>query len=109
MAKVKLVVNGIEGEVEQGVTLLEGASAIGTGVAHLCFGNAICSTCRVEVVSGGSGLSEKQIKERVSMDYHLCFGENMRLCCQAKIVGSEAVEVRAPKLFRAIAPRNKKK
>jgi ferredoxin len=109
MAKVLVTINGIQGEVEAGCTLLEAAKQIGAGVAHLCFGNAICSTCRVNVVGGDKGLSPKDIKEKVSLNYHLSFDDNTRLCCQAKVTGPDAVEVVAPKPFNWIAPANKKK
>ena len=109
MSKVKVTINGISGDVDQGSTLLEAAKQIGAGVAHYCFGNSICSTCRVNVVSGEKSLSEKSIKETVSLNYHLCFDENMRLSCQTKVVGPDPVEVSAPKLFRMIAPGTKKK
>lgn len=107
MPKVSVSINDIQGEVESGKTLLEAAAEIGAGVAHLCFGNAICSTCRVQVVSGEKSLSPKEIKEKVSLNYHLCFDEGMRLCCQTKIVGPDPVVVAAPKLFRMIAPSDK--
>ena len=109
MAKVSVTINGITGEVEEGTTLLKAAEEIGVGLAHLCFGNAFCSTCRVNVVSGDKALSEQEVKERVSLDYHLCFDDNTRLACQAKVKGPDPVVVNAPKFFRAIAPRAQKK
>jgi len=109
MAKVPVIINGIQGEVEAGKTLLEAAKEIGAGVAHLCFGNAICSTCRVNVVQGEKSLSPKDTKEKVSLNYHLSFDDNTRLCCQAKIVGPDVVEVAAVAPFTWIAPSDKKK
>lgn len=106
--KVSVTINGITGEVEQGKTLLEAAEEIGAGVMHLCCGNGICSTCRVKVVAGEKSLSPKQIKERVCLDYRLCFDSNVRLTCQSKITGEEPIEVVAPKPFSYFA-RNKKK
>jgi ferredoxin len=100
-------INGVQGEVPVGQTLLQAAKQIGAGLAHLCFGNGLCSTCRVKVSAGMTSLSEKQMKERVSLDYHLEFGETVRLACQAKVQGPDPIVVEAPKLFRWIAPRNK--
>jgi ferredoxin len=107
MSKVKVTINGIQGEVAAGSTLLEAADQIGAGVAHLCFGNAICSTCRVQVVGSDKGLSPKETKEKVSLNYHLSFDESIRLSCQAKVLGPDPVEVVAPKPFRWLAPKDK--
>src|SRR5690606_29189535 len=82
MAKVRVVINGVEGEVEEGITLLEASKQIGSRLASMCFGNAICSTCRVEVLKGMESLSEKEMKEKVSLNYHLSFADEVRLSCQ---------------------------
>lgn len=104
MSKVKVEINGVSGEVEAGVTLLEAAEQIGAGMAHLCFGNAICSTCRLEVVKGATSLSEKSQKEKVSLNYHLSFADEIRLGCQAKVVGPEPIVAKAPIPFNVIRP-----
>lgn len=103
MSKVSLTINGKQSEVESGTTLLDATEKVGAKLAHFCFGNAICSTCRVRVVSGEKSLSEKETKERVSLNYHLCFDENVRLACQTRIVGPDPVEVVAPKPFKWMA------
>jgi ferredoxin len=108
MSKVKVTINGIEGDVEAGCTLLEAADRIGAGVAHLCFGNAICSTCRVQVIGSDKGLSPKEIKEKVSLNYHLSFDDSVRLSCQAKVQGPDPVEVMAPKPFKWLALSDRK-
>jgi ferredoxin len=102
--KVSVTINGISGEVKKGSTLLEASKQIGSPLAHLCLGNAICSTCRVKVVSGDKSLSPKEIKEEVSLNYHLCFDEGTRLSCQCKLVGDEPVVVQAPKPFSWLVP-----
>jgi ferredoxin len=109
MSKVKVTINGIQGEVEPGQTLLQAAKQIGAGVAHLCFGNAICSTCRVQVLGSDKGLSPKEIKEKVSLNYHLSFDDSIRLSCQARVVGPDPVEVAAPQPFRWLAPKDQAK
>jgi ferredoxin len=105
-SKVAVSINGIKGQVEAGCTVLEAASQIGAGIAHLCFGHALCTTCRFVPINGVEGLSPKSPVEKVSLNYHLCFDENMRLACQAKITGPQAVELVVPKLFQLIAPKN---
>ncbi len=108
MSKVSITLNGNTFEAEQGSTLLEAAGQAGVGVAHLCFGNAICSTCRVNVIEGAASLSPREIKEKVSLNYHLSFDEQTRLACQAKIVGPGPVVCQAPAPFKWIAPPCKK-
>ncbi|MBS1984852.1 MAG: (2Fe-2S)-binding protein [Bdellovibrionales bacterium] len=107
MSKVPVVLNGVSFEAEEGQTLLKAASEAGVGLAHLCFGNAICSTCRVKVADGAAALSPKTTKETVSLNYHLCFDENTRLACQAKVVGPGPILAEAPAPFSWIAPKNK--
>ncbi len=109
MAKVSVTINGVQGEVEQGKTLLQAAKEIGAGVMHACFGNGLCSTCRVKVVSGAESLSAQEQFEKVSLNYHLSFDDETRLCCQTKLTGDKPVVVAAPKPFRWLAPPNKKK
>jgi ferredoxin len=109
MSKVSVTVNGIAFEAEQGSTLLEATGKAGVGVAHLCFGNAICSTCRLKVVDGGASLSPKEIKEKVSLNYHMSFDDQTRLACQAKITGPGPVVCEAPFPFNWIHPPNKVK
>ncbi len=109
MSKVSVTLNGVQFEAEQGQTLLEAASKAGVGVGHLCFGNAICSTCRVCVSDGMESLSPKEIKEKVSLNYHLSFDDNTRLACQAKLVGEKPIVAEAPGVFRYLAPRTRTK
>lgn len=104
MAKVPVTINGVSGEVEEGTTLLKAAEELGVSLAHYCFGNAICNTCRIEVFNGGENLSEKAPKERVSLNYHLSFSDDIRLACQAKLKGSGPVECEAWGPMKYIAP-----
>jgi adenylate cyclase len=103
MAKVKVVINGVEGEVDEGITLLEAAKQIHAGLAHLCFGNAICSTCRIEVLKGMDSLSDKEMKEKVSLNYHLSFADEVRLGCQARVKGPGPVIVKSPLPFSLLS------
>lgn len=104
MAKVPVTINGVSGEVEEGTTLLKAAEELGVSLAHYCFGNAICNTCRVEVFTGGENLSEKAPKEKVSLNYHLSFSDDIRLACQAKLKGPGSVDCEAWGPMKYIAP-----
>lgn len=102
--KVPVSINGVVGEVEEGTLLLDAAKQIGSPLAHLCFGNGLCSTCRVKVVAGEASLSNKETKERVSLDYHLCFDEKVRLACQCKVVAPESTSA-TPEMIEVVAPK----
>ncbi len=101
--KVKVTINGVSGEVETGKTLLEASSEIGAGLTHLCLGNGLCNSCRVEVLEGAESLSEKAMKERVSLNYHLSFAEECRLACQSQLKGTQAITVES---FNPYNPRS---
>ncbi len=116
-SKVSITINGETTEVEfkelaegekpdpeKNPTLLQVAEKSGVSLAHYCFGNALCSTCRVVVADGSKSLSPQSTKEKVSLNYHLCFDDNTRLACQARVVGKEPIVVEAPSLFKMIAP-----
>lgn len=110
MSKVPVTLNGFTFDAESGQTLLEAASKAGVGLAHFCFGNAICSTCRVDVAEGAASLSPKEIKEKVSLNYHFSFEEKTRLACQAKVVGPDPIVASAPAPFKWMTlPCSKKK
>jgi 2Fe-2S ferredoxin len=116
-SKVSVTINGETTEVEfeepaagqgpdknKNPTLLEVAEKAGISLAHYCFGNALCSTCRVVVGDGAKSLSAQTTKEKVSLNYHLSFDDNTRLACQARVVGKDPIVVEAPSLFKKIAP-----
>jgi adenylate cyclase len=68
-------------KVVPGPTLLEISRMLGIPHAAVCGGRARCSTCRVEVVEGWSGLdgagpAEQQVLERIAAQEHT------RLACQ---------------------------
>ena len=59
-------------------------------IFHECGGNARCSTCRVRVVSGPSGLTPRTQPEK-KLAARLGWGDDIRLACQARILGDVAV------------------
>ena len=48
----KLTVNGTTAEVDSGKRLVLAIEELGVHIGHRCAGNARCTTCRVEFVSG---------------------------------------------------------
>ena len=81
---------------EMGMSILEIAQKNGVELEHFCGGVCSCSTCRVEVLSGGENLSAIQQNEAHLLgEKRVAQGD--RLSCQAKVKG--AVHVRVPDLF----------
>jgi len=84
---------GKSGEVPQDVSLLQAADALGFPLPHDCGGNASCTTCRVEVESGGENLSEIDFDEQDLLDRENLTEEFHRLGCQARVFGDVVVRV----------------
>jgi 2Fe-2S ferredoxin len=84
---------GKSGEVAASLTLLEAAEALGFSLNHDCGGNASCTTCRVEVQSGGEHLSEVEFDEQDVLDREALSEPWHRLGCQARVLGDVTVRV----------------
>ncbi len=85
--------DGKSGEVERNLSLLEAATALGFSLNHDCGGNASCTTCRVEVQSGGEHLSEIDFDEQDLLDREALSEPWHRLGCQARVLGDVVVRV----------------
>lgn len=85
--------DGRSGEVEPNLTLLDAAKALGFALNHDCGGNASCTTCRVEVLSGSEQLSEIDFDEQDLLDRESLTEPWHRLGCQARILGDVVVRV----------------
>ncbi len=59
----------------------------GIDVSHRCGGNARCTTCRVEVMSGDFGPKGPAEAERLSREVGLA--DNIRLSCQIRVPESD--------------------
>jgi ferredoxin len=88
MPTVVFVNEGRAGSFPEGTTLLQAALGLGINISHICGGNGICSTCRVEVVVGSENLSPINPQE---IAYEL--GDRGRLGCQARVNGNVGVRV----------------
>ena len=84
---------GLNGEVPANTSILHAAEALGFPLPHDCGGNASCTTCRVEVQSGGENLSEIDFDEQDLLDRENLVEHYHRLGCQAKILGDVVVRV----------------
>ncbi|HVO51765.1 MAG TPA: 2Fe-2S iron-sulfur cluster-binding protein [Thermoanaerobaculia bacterium] len=88
MPKIVFLNEGRRSEVAAGTTVLAAADALRVAIGRVCGGGGTCSTCRVEVVAGAENLSPLEENE---IAYEL--GENVRLACQARILGDVGVRV----------------
>ncbi len=84
---------GLSGEVPVNTSILKAAEALGFPLPHDCGGNASCTTCRVEVQSGGENLSEIDFDEQDLLDRENLTEAFHRLGCQARILGDVVVRV----------------
>lgn len=84
---------GKSGEVPENLSLLEAAERLGFPLNHDCGGNASCTTCRVEVQSGGEQLSEIDFDEQDLLDREALSEPWHRLGCQARLRGDVVVRV----------------
>ena len=86
---------GMSGEVERNLTILEAAQELGFPLNHECGGNATCVTCRVQVLEGAGNLDEIDFDEQDLLDRE-GIGEPWRLGCQARLLGDVKVRVPGP-------------
>lgn len=74
----------VEARVDE--TILEVSLRAGIPFAHVCGGNARCSTCRVMILDGLENCAPRTEREE-ALTAHLHFAPEMRLACQTKISG----------------------
>lgn len=77
-------------DVPPGTTLLEAIRAAGLPVAQSCGGFAICSWCKVCVVSGAENLSAVEPPE-ARLIARQKFAPDERASCQAELLGDATV------------------
>ncbi|MBI1821525.1 MAG: (2Fe-2S)-binding protein [Nitrospirae bacterium] len=98
--KVRMHINDHEVEVKPGTSILAASMKAGIKHMHLCGGRGLCTTCRVHVVEGEDNLSKMENFERISLRAHLSFSGEVRLACQAKVLGPLKVKTIFPTIGR---------
>src|SRR4028119_1404668 len=78
-------------EAEAGRKLVLALEDNGVDILHRCGGNARCTTCRVEVLSGDPG--EIGEPERAILATKTDLGERTRLSCQIRVIDDLHVKV----------------
>ncbi|MPZ49368.1 MAG: 2Fe-2S iron-sulfur cluster binding domain-containing protein [Dehalococcoidia bacterium] len=99
MTRVTVLPSCIEFEVSIGETLMGGAQARGLYWPTTCGGQAICTTCLTEIVSGGEALAEMGRSERktlVSERGEAILRRPMRLACQSAVLSEGMITVNKP-------------
>ncbi len=78
-------------EAEAGKKLVLALEDNGIDILHRCGGNARCTTCRVEIITGDAGLMGPDEEAILSTKGDLA--PNTRLSCQIRCVGDLEVKV----------------
>lgn len=78
-------------EVETGRKLVLAIEDAGIDVMHRCGGNARCTTCRVQVLSGDPGPMGELEQARLAREASL--GPDIRLSCQVHVESDLSVDV----------------
>lgn len=78
-------------EVESGRKLVLCLEDNGVDILHRCGGNARCTTCRVEILSGDPG--EILDAERAILSSKTDLGDHTRLSCQVRVADDLHVKV----------------
>jgi adenylate cyclase len=78
---------GFSARGRRGLSILEMSLANDVPHAHVCSARARCGTCRVRVESGAALLSPRNETEQKTLA-RVAAGENDRLACQARVLGS---------------------
>lgn len=92
-------------EVPEGTKLVLAIEDAGVDIMHRCGGNARCTTCRVQIVSGDAGPMSDLERERLARESEL--GPDIRLSCQIRVAADLTVRVmnRASDVGMAPGPR----
>jgi ferredoxin len=74
----------IEVPTDMGLSLMEVLKAYDYHIQATCGGMALCATCHIEVLEGGSQLSELNDNEMAALDSLPDADGNSRLACQVR-------------------------
>jgi ferredoxin len=78
-------------QVETGTKLVLAIEDAGIDILHRCGGNARCTTCRVQVISGEPAPMEELERERLAREASL--GPDIRLSCQIRVESDITIRV----------------
>ena len=81
----------VETEAPAGKKLVLAIEDAGIDILHRCGGNALCTTCRVEVLEGDPGEMQDLERNRLAVEAELA--PNVRLSCQIRVDSDLKVRV----------------
>jgi 2Fe-2S ferredoxin len=99
MARVTILPVNLEIEVKPGDTLMGAAQGLGFYWPTTCGGQAICTTCLTEIVSGGdllAGMGRSERKTLVAERGEAILSRPVRLACQATVLRDGTITVNKP-------------
>ncbi|MDT3442833.1 2Fe-2S iron-sulfur cluster-binding protein [Pseudofrankia sp. BMG5.37] len=87
---------GADLELEPGETIIEGAWRLGYHWPTVCYGQARCTVCHVEVLRGAEHLTPADDEEQDALEHQLPGAHRrdltrLRLACRARATGDVAV------------------
>ena len=89
-------------EVASGTKLVLAVEDAGIDILHRCGGNARCTTCRVQVLSGELAPMGELERERLAREAEL--GPDIRLACQVRVESDLSVRVLGRASAQGITP-----
>jgi ferredoxin len=78
-------------DVEGGKKLVLAIEDAGIDILHKCGGNARCTTCRVQIISGQPAPMEALERDRLAREESL--GPDIRLSCQIRVESDLTIRV----------------
>jgi 2Fe-2S ferredoxin len=87
---------GVEFEPEPGETIIESAWRLGYHWPTVCYGQATCTMCHVEILAGEEYFSPIGDEERDALEHRLARGGHrdltlVRLACRATVAGDVTI------------------
>jgi len=105
MPQIRVLPLDVEIDAASGETIMGAAQAAGYYWPTTCGGEARCTTCACEVVSGADALTSMGRAERralVAERGETVLSTPVRLACQARVTGSRDVTVAKPGVRRPL-------
>lgn len=93
MIRVRFEPSGFEVDAEPGEAIMDITDANPAADVPYSCRAATCGTCRVRVIEGGDALSTADIDEIEVLDIFGDTPDEVRLCCQTKLVDGATTQV----------------
>jgi 2Fe-2S ferredoxin len=91
--RIRFEPSGVEVDAEPGEAIMDITDANPAADVPYSCRAATCGTCRVEVLEGADALSHADEFELEVLDIFGDTPDEVRLCCQARLIGGEVTKV----------------